>query len=158
MGPVDNLTKSILRLNNSGVNNPNETSIKVQTDNKSNTGAQTAQNTISNSNITAAGNMTNSLGQPITATYQPYQQQPYPFQPYQQQPYPFQPYQQQPNNNYPPPRILSQSAYTDNIVTIHIVGEVINESPTTAKFVKIIVTFYNAYNQVIGTDNTYRAF
>src|SRR5438128_1865955 len=33
VGPVDNLTKSILRLNNSGVNNPNETSIKVQTNN-----------------------------------------------------------------------------------------------------------------------------
>jgi hypothetical protein len=243
VGPIDNLTKSILRLNNSGVNNANDTAIKIQKDNKSNAGAQTAQNTISNSNITAAGNMTNStqpsqpLSQPqipntipsgldrifqkcfrITTPIliqkytppgilafiekeaiqnmsapipfehilnnsasedqqiydgsvhvvkpiadcmrqeqqQPYQQQqPYPFQPYQQQPYPFQPYQQQPNNNYPPPRILSQSAYTDNIGTIHIVGEVINESPTTAKFVKIIVTFYNAYNQVIGTDNTY---
>ena len=30
VGPVDNLTKSILRLNNSGVNNPNETSIKYK--------------------------------------------------------------------------------------------------------------------------------
>jgi len=32
---------------------------------------------------------------------------------------------------------------------------VINQSPVTAKFVKIIVTFYNAYNQVVGTDSTY---
>ena len=33
VGPVDNLTKSILRLNNSGVNNPNETAIKAKTNN-----------------------------------------------------------------------------------------------------------------------------
>jgi hypothetical protein len=200
VGPVDNLTKSILRLNNSGVNNANDTANKIQKDNKSNTGVQTAQNTISNSNMTrsgnmtAAGNMTNAgsnatsssssnplakigqalsglfggknmtksaqasqpLSQPqipntIPPQYPAYQQQPY----QQQQPYPFQPYQQQPNNNYPPPRILSQSSYVDNIGTVHIVGEVINESPVTAKFVKVIVTFYNAYNQVIGTDNTY---
>jgi hypothetical protein len=30
-----------------------------------------------------------------------------------------------------------------------------NESPVVAHFVKVIVTFYNAYNQVIGTDFTY---
>ena len=41
------------------------------------------------------------------------------------------------------------------IGAVHIVGEVINQSPVTAKFVKIIVTFYNAYNQVIGTDYAY---
>jgi hypothetical protein len=75
-------------------------------------------------------------------------------QPHQQQPYSF-PQYQQPNNNYPLPIILSQSAYTDNIGTVHIVGEVINQSPVTAKFVEIIVTFYNAYNQVIGTDFTF---
>ena len=72
----------------------------------------------------------------------------------QQQPYSF-PRYQQPNNNYPLPIILSQSAYTDNIGTVHIVGEVINQSPVTAKFVEIIVTFYNAFNQVIGTDHAY---
>jgi hypothetical protein len=33
--------------------------------------------------------------------------------------------------------------------------EVINQSPITAKFVKIIATFYNAYNQVVGTDYAY---
>jgi hypothetical protein len=51
--------------------------------------------------------------------------------------------------------IVSQNAYTDNTGTVHIVGEVMNQSPVTAKFVKIIVTFYNAYNQVIGTDYAY---
>lgn len=107
--------------------------------------------------MTAAGNMTKSaqpsqpLSQPqipntIPPQYPAYQQQPYPFQPYQQQ---------QPNNNYPLPRILSQTAYTSSTGTVHIVGEVINQSPVTAKFVKIIVTFYNAYNEVVGTDFTY---
>ena len=38
---------------------------------------------------------------------------------------------------------------------MHIVGEVMNQSPVTARFVKIIVTFYNANNQVIGTDFGY---
>lgn len=61
----------------------------------------------------------------------------------------------QSTNNYPPPTILSQNAYTDSIGSAHIVGEVINQSPVTAKSVKIIVTFYNSYNQVIGTDFTY---
>lgn len=59
------------------------------------------------------------------------------------------------NNYYSPPRILSHSAYTDNIGTLHIVGEVINQSPFTAKFVKIIATLYNTYNQVIGTQFSY---
>ncbi|HET7147510.1 MAG TPA: FxLYD domain-containing protein [Candidatus Nitrosopolaris sp.] len=78
------------------------------------------------------------------------------FPPYQQQqPYSFPPYQQQPANNYLLPRILSQSTYTDSIGAVHIVGEVINQSPVTAKFVQITVTFYNAHNQVIGTDFTY---
>ena len=81
---------------------------------------------------------------------------PYQQQPYQQQPYPFQPdQQQQPNNNYALPRILSQSAYIDSIGTVHIVGEVINQSPVTAKFVQITVTFCDANNRVVGTDFTF---
>jgi len=74
------------------------------------------------------------------------------YSPYQQQQFP---------NLYPPsnpntqPIILSQSAYTNDIGTVHIVGEVMNESPVVAHFVKVIVTFYNAYNQVIGTDFTF---
>jgi aminoglycoside N3'-acetyltransferase len=39
--------------------------------------------------------------------------------------------------------------------TLHIVGEVVNESPVTAKSVQIIATLYNAYSQVIGTEFTY---
>jgi hypothetical protein len=86
----------------------------------------------------AAGNMTKSAQPP-----QPLSQQ----QPYQQQSPVSQLGQaiqngvtglQQPNKNYP----LSQSAYTDSIGTVPILGEVINESPVTARFVKIIVTFY----------------
>ena len=38
---------------------------------------------------------------------------------------------------------------------MHIVGEVLNQAPVTAKFVEIIATFYNANGQVIGTDSTY---
>jgi hypothetical protein len=67
----------------------------------------------------------------------------------------FPPYQQQATNNYPLPTILSQSAYTDSIGTVHIVGEVINQSPVTAKFVQITATFYDANNQVVGTDFTF---
>ena len=57
--------------------------------------------------------------------------------------------------NYQPPVILSQSSYVDNIGSMHIVGEVLNQAPVTAKFVKIIATFYNANGQVIGTDFAY---
>jgi hypothetical protein len=105
--------------------------------------------TMVNSFRAGSNSVPNPQQQP-SITY-PYQQQPY----QQQQPYSSPSYQQQPNNNYPLPRILSQSAYTSSTGTVHIVGEVINQSPVTAKFVKIIVTFYNAYNQVMGTDFTY---
>ena len=76
--------------------------------------------------------------------------------------------------NYQPPVILSQFLYVDNIGdpldqlgqmlgfqqpstigSMHIVGEVLNQAPVTAKFVKIIATFYNANGQVIGTDFAY---
>jgi hypothetical protein len=78
------------------------------------------------------------------------------FPPYQQQqPYSFPLFPLQPNYSYPPPTILSQSAYTNSIGNLHIVGEVINQSPVTANSVKIIATFYNAYNQVVGTDYVY---
>lgn len=60
-----------------------------------------------------------------------------------------------PSNNYPAPRILSSSMYTNSVGNTHIVGEVINQSPITVQFVKVIVTFYNAYNQVVGTDHGY---
>jgi hypothetical protein len=57
-----------------------------------------------------------------------------------------------PGFNYQSPVLVSQSSYYDNIGSLHIVGEVINQSPVTARFVEIIATFYNANNQVIGTD------
>ena len=57
--------------------------------------------------------------------------------------------------NYQPPVILSQSSYVNNFGSMHIVGEVLNQAPVTAKFVKVIATFYNANGQVIGTDFTY---
>ena len=39
--------------------------------------------------------------------------------------------------------------------TLHIVGEVINESFKSMTFVKIIATFYDSNNNVVGTDFTY---
>jgi hypothetical protein len=61
----------------------------------------------------------------------------------------------QPASSYPPPVILSQNSYVDNIGSMHIVGEVLNQAPVTAEFVEIIATFYNAYGQVMGTDFTF---
>ena len=76
--------------------------------------------------------------------------------PYQQQPSTNYPYQQlPPSPSYPPPTILSSSMYTNSVGNTHIVGEVINQSPITVQFVKVTVTFYNAYNQVVGTDHGY---
>ena len=55
-------------------------------------------------------------------------------------------------STYQSPKLVSQSSYYDSIGTMHIVGEVMNQSPVTARFVEIIATFYNSNNQVIGTD------
>jgi hypothetical protein len=54
-----------------------------------------------------------------------------------------------------PPRILSDNNYVDSIGTLHIVGEVINESYQPVSYVRITATFYDANNSVIGTDYTY---
>jgi hypothetical protein len=54
-----------------------------------------------------------------------------------------------------PPRVLSHSSYVNNIGSLHIVGEVINESYQTVRFVKITATFYDVNNAVIGTDFAY---
>ena len=51
-----------------------------------------------------------------------------------------------------PPRILSYSSYVDSIDSLHIVGEVINESYQPMRFVKITATFYDAFNGVVGTN------
>ena len=84
--------------------------------------------------------------------------------------YPVPPFPSAESNNQPPV-ILSQSSYFDSIggpleqlgqtlglqqpSTMHIVGEVLNQAPVTAKSVKIIATFYNANGQVIGTGFAY---
>ena len=54
-----------------------------------------------------------------------------------------------------PPRILSDNNYFSSTGSLHIVGEVINESFEPVRFVKIIATFYDSNNSVIGTDFTY---
>ena len=54
-----------------------------------------------------------------------------------------------------PPRILSDNNYVASTGSLHIVGEVINESYQPVRFVKITATFYDANNGVIGTDFTY---
>jgi hypothetical protein len=54
-----------------------------------------------------------------------------------------------------PPRILSDNNYFSSTGTLHIVGEIINESFEPVRFVKIIATFYDSNNSVIGTDFTY---
>ena len=91
---------------------------------------------------------------------QPLQQQPY-SQPY---PPPTSPSYTIPYNpSYPsltqptdvPPRILSDNNYIDSIGTLHIVGEVINESYQPVSYVRITATFYDSNNSVIGTDYTF---
>lgn len=53
------------------------------------------------------------------------------------------------------PQILSHSNYTDNLGYFTVVGEVKNTLGTNIHFVKIIATFYDSSNTVIGTDFTY---
>jgi hypothetical protein len=52
---------------------------------------------------------------------------------------------------YPPPRVITQYSYIDQIGYFHIVGEVENDVPVTAKLVQVKATLYNAYGQSIGT-------
>lgn len=60
----------------------------------------------------------------------------------------------------PPVRIVSQNAWADDSNqftgrTLHIVGEVINESSDILSMVKVVATLYDTNNQVVGTDSTY---
>jgi Bacterial Ig domain len=60
----------------------------------------------------------------------------------------------------PPPtgvslRILSHTSYISSIGTFHVVGEVENDGNATAKFVKVIVTFYDSNHTVVGTSFTF---
>ena len=52
-------------------------------------------------------------------------------------------------------QILSDNSFTDSVGYFHVVGEVENNSPTVAKFVKVTGTFYDSNNQVVGTQFTY---
>jgi hypothetical protein len=47
-----------------------------------------------------------------------------------------------------PPRILSDNNYFSSTGTLHIVGEIINESFEPVRFVKTRATFYDANNIV----------
>lgn len=51
--------------------------------------------------------------------------------------------------------ILGDSYYLDTIGILHLVGEVKNNSPSVAEFVKIIGTFYDNQGNVIATKSTY---
>lgn len=51
--------------------------------------------------------------------------------------------------------ILGDSYYLDTIGILHLVGEVKNNSPLVAEFVKIIGTFYDNQGNVIATESTY---
>ena len=88
---------------------------------------------------------------------QPQQQQPY-AQPYPTPASPSYTIPYNPSLTQPtdvPPRILSDNNYVDSIGTLHIVGEVINESYQAVSYVRITATFYDSNNSVIGTDYTF---
>ena len=51
-----------------------------------------------------------------------------------------------------PTRVSSLVRYVDRIDTLHIVGEVINESYQPGRHISITATFYDSNNSVIGTD------
>lgn len=52
-------------------------------------------------------------------------------------------------------QILSHNSFTDSLGYMHVVGEIRNNSPSPAIFVKITGTFYDANDQVVGTDFAY---
>ncbi len=52
-------------------------------------------------------------------------------------------------------QILSHNSFTDSIGYLHVVGEIKNNYPSTATFVKIVGTFYDVNNIVVGTQFTY---
>ena len=58
-------------------------------------------------------------------------------------------------NNLNGLQILSYNSFTDSIGNLHVVGEIKNNYPSTATFVRIVGTFYDINNQVVGTQFTY---
>jgi hypothetical protein len=53
------------------------------------------------------------------------------------------------------PRIVSENNYVDSYGSLHIVGEVINESYESMEFVQLTATFYDASNGVVETSFDY---
>jgi hypothetical protein len=51
--------------------------------------------------------------------------------------------------------ITSHNSYINSIGHLHVIGEVENNSPLIAEFVKIIGTFYDDNRNVVGTSSTY---
>ena len=51
--------------------------------------------------------------------------------------------------------ILSHNSFVDSVGYFHVVGEVENNTPTTAEFVQITGTFYDINDAVVGTQFTY---
>jgi hypothetical protein len=51
--------------------------------------------------------------------------------------------------------ILSHSSFIDSIENMHVIGEVENNTPKVIEYVKIIGTFYDNNNRVVGTSSTY---
>jgi hypothetical protein len=54
-----------------------------------------------------------------------------------------------------PIQILSKNSYISATGSLHILGEVKNNTPNTIEFVKLVGTFYDGANQVVATDFTY---
>ena len=52
-------------------------------------------------------------------------------------------------------QILSHNSFTDSTGNLHVVGEIKNNYPSTTTFVRIIGTFYDVNNHVVGTQYTY---
>ncbi|MGH9981847.1 MAG: hypothetical protein ACRD6U_09885, partial [Nitrososphaeraceae archaeon] len=51
--------------------------------------------------------------------------------------------------------ILSHDSYINSVGNMHIIGEVVNNASNSAEYVKIIGTFYNNNNKVVGTSFTF---
>jgi hypothetical protein len=51
--------------------------------------------------------------------------------------------------------ITSHNSYINSLGHLHVIGEVENNSPIIAEFVKIIGTFYDDNGNVVGTSSTY---
>jgi len=58
-------------------------------------------------------------------------------------------------NNFSGLQILNHNSFTDSEGYMHVVGELKNNSPSAETYVKIIGTFYDINNQVVGAQFSY---